>query len=93
MERVTFHTDYTYAQFVGAYKPVSDAEGKIRYNFVPGPFMRVYVNAIRNSQQMIRICNLIEQADVMHMFPSFLDKLHDFITHPPIATDIRAVLF
>lgn len=70
MERVTFHTDYTYAQFVGAYKPVSDAEGKIRYNFVPGPFMRVYVNAIRNSQQMIRSCNLIEQAEVMHMFPT-----------------------
>lgn len=70
MERVTFHTDYSYAQFVGTYKPVSDADGKIRYDFVPGPFMRVYVNAIRNSQQMIRTYRLIEQADVMHMFPT-----------------------
>ncbi len=70
MERVTFHTDYTYAQFVGTYKPVSDADGKIRYDFVPGPFMRVYVNAIKNSQQMIQTYRLIEQADVMHMFPT-----------------------
>ncbi len=70
MERVTFHTDYTYAQFAGAYKPVSDAAGKIRYDFVPGSFMRVYVNAIRNSQQMVRTYNLIEQAEVMHMFPT-----------------------
>ena len=70
MERVTFHTDYSYSQFVGAYKPVSDAAGKIRYDFVPGPFMRVYVNAIRNCQQRIRIYRLIEQAEVMHMFPT-----------------------
>lgn len=70
MERVTFHTDYSYSQFVGAYKPISDAAGKIRYDFVPGPFMRVYVNAIRNCQQRIRTYRLIEQAEVMHMFPT-----------------------
>lgn len=46
LERVTFHPDYSYAQFVGTYKPVSDSKGDIRYEFVAGPFMRVFVDAI-----------------------------------------------
>lgn len=50
-ERVTFHPDYSYSQFVGTYKPVMDTDGKsIRYDFVPGPFMRIYVEALRNAQ-------------------------------------------
>lgn len=50
LERVTFHSDYTYAQFVGTYKPVSDASGHIRYKFVPGPFMRIYVDALKSGR-------------------------------------------
>lgn len=49
MERVTFHSDYTNAQFFGTYKPVTDNTGEIRYEFVPGPFMRIYIAAIKNS--------------------------------------------
>lgn len=50
IERVIFYPDYTYAKFVGTYKPVSDINGDIRYKFVPGPFMRIYVEALRNSR-------------------------------------------
>lgn len=70
MERVTFHSDYSYSQFVGAYKPVTDAIGNIRYDFVPGPFMRVYVNAVKNIQQMARVYEAIAQANTMYMFPT-----------------------
>lgn len=50
-ERVTFHPDYSYLQFVGTYKPVMDVNGRsIRYDFVPGPFMRVYVNALKSGR-------------------------------------------
>ena len=53
-ERVTFHPDYSYSHFVGAYKPVSckDSDGKdaITYSYIPGPFMRTYVKALRNSR-------------------------------------------
>jgi hypothetical protein len=47
-ERVTFHADYSYAQFVGTYKPVTLASGDICYKFVPGPFMRILVKAYKN---------------------------------------------
>jgi len=46
-ERVTFHPEYTYSSFVGCYKPVSE-KGEIKYKYVPGPFMRVLVEALRS---------------------------------------------
>ena len=47
-ERVTFHADYSYAQFVGTYKPVTESTGDISYKFVPGPFMRILKKAYAN---------------------------------------------
>lgn len=53
-ERVTFHPSYSYANFVGTYKPVSRKDKNrdeiIVYEYVPGPFMRVLVKALENSR-------------------------------------------
>lgn len=48
-ERVTFHPNYSYSQFVGTYKPkpkkdMNDVE-YISYEFVPGPFLRTWIKA------------------------------------------------
>lgn len=51
-ERVTFYPTYSYAQFVGTYKPVMrlvNNDEKIAYEFVPGPFLRVLVKALNES--------------------------------------------
>lgn len=50
-ERVTFYENYSYAQFVGTYKPVMDGTD-IKYKFVPGPFIRVLVKALRNCMEL-----------------------------------------
>lgn len=53
-ERVTFHPNYSYAQFVGAYKPIAKEKGKtkkeefVSYEFVPGPFTRVLINSLND---------------------------------------------
>ena len=52
IERVTFHPDYSYAQFVGTYRPVSESDGQVNYKFVPGPFVRVLVNALRSARDL-----------------------------------------
>ena len=72
-ERVTFHPDYTYSQFVGTYKPVTDDDGNIMYSFVPGPFMRVFVEAIasgktQNPEPHILIVEEINRAKVAAVF-------------------------
>lgn len=41
-ERVTFHPEYSYYDFVGTYRPcMNEAGDKIIYQFEPGPFARI----------------------------------------------------
>lgn len=100
-ERVTFHPDYTYSQFVGTYKPVSDGLA-IKYEFVPGPFMRVYVEALKsarsvNPQPHILIIEEINRAKVAAVFGDIfqlLDRDDDGVSDYEIQTseDIRKYL-
>lgn len=49
-DRVTFHPDYSYANFVGTYKPIPTEDGlSITYAYVPGPFMRMLAKAYRSA--------------------------------------------
>ena len=67
-ERVTFHPDYTYANFVGTYKPVTDGKD-ITYKYVPGPFTRILVKALKNpSEPFILIIEEINRANVAAVF-------------------------
>lgn len=52
VRRVTFHPDYTYAQFVGCYKPYTDSErdNEIGYRFIAGPFLETYLDAITHPE-------------------------------------------
>lgn len=52
VERVTFHPEYTYFDFVGSYKPVMvEQEGKevIAYRFEAGPFAKILKKALAAS--------------------------------------------
>ena len=69
--RVTFHPDYTYAQFVGAYKPVPSQQtaSGITYGFVPGPFVNTLVESLENpNTPHILIIEEINRADPAAVF-------------------------
>ena len=105
-ERVTFHPDYSYANFVGTYKPVptidSDGKDAITYEYVHGPFMRIYVNALNNSRTdnvrpFLLIIEEINRANVAAVFGDIfqlLDRGDDFVSEYPIQAteDIKKYL-
>lgn len=57
MERVVFHPDYTYSDFIGQILPrvikdAGDVEGKLRYVFIPGPFTKMLKKALNDPNNM-----------------------------------------
>ena len=105
-ERVTFHPDYSYANFVGTYKPIpcKDSDGKdaITYSYVPGPFMRTYVKALQNSKTdtpkpFLLVIEEINRANVAAEFGDvfqLLDRGDDEVSEYPIqaSEDIKKYL-
>ena len=67
-ERVTFHPDYSYANFVGTYKPVPEGRD-ITYKYVPGPFMRILKKALdKPDEPFLLIIEEINRANVAAVF-------------------------
>ena len=102
---MTFHPDYSYASFVGTYKPVSckDDEGKdsISYRFVPGPFLRVLVKALKrgcsNPTPCLLLIEEINRANVAAVFGDvfqLLDRDEHGVSEYPIQTseDVKKYL-
>ena len=97
-ERVTFHPDYSYANFVGTYKPIpykdEDGRDSITYKYVPGPFMRAYVKAMMNGRKedvkpYLLIIEEINRANVAAVFGDIfqlLDRDENGVSEYPIQT-------
>ena len=81
-ERVTFHPDYTYANFVGTYKPVmvndndNEKSSDISYEYVPGPFMRLFVKAKEHTDTpYLLLIEEINRANVAAVFGDLFQLL------------------
>lgn len=52
MERLVFHPDYTYSDFVGQILPRIGDDGSVSYEFAPGPFTKLVRKAYINPDKM-----------------------------------------
>lgn len=78
-ERVTFHSNYTYSNFVGTYKPIPSIDKKgaevITYEYVPGPFMRVLAKALSSEEPFLLLVEEINRANVAAVFGEMFQLL------------------
>lgn len=107
-ERVTFHPDYVFSQFVGTYKPVpivkkdgEEVKEEISYQYVPGPFIRAYVEALKSAQTdnpkpYLLLIEEINRAKIAAVFGDIFQLLDrtDGVSEYPIRTseDLRQYL-
>lgn len=50
-ERLVFHPDYTYSDFIGQILPNVDEAGQVSYRFTPGPFTNILRDAYHHPQE------------------------------------------
>lgn len=87
-ERVTFHPDYSYANFVGTYKPVPDKK-TISYEYIPGPFMRLLVKSLKKPEEpFLLLIEEINRANAAAVFGDVFQLLdrddEDYVSKYPI---------
>lgn len=74
-ERVVFHPDYTYSDFVGQILPKS-INGNVTYDFIPGPFTKIVRDAYRNpSEKFILIIEEINRGNAPAIFGDIFQLL------------------
>lgn len=102
IERVTFYPNYSYAQFVGTYKPImkpkNDASGdeEITYAYVPGPFIRQWIKAKATGEPVLLIIEELNRANAAAVFGDMFQLLDrkNGESEYPVATseDLRKYL-
>lgn len=51
VERLVFHPDYTYSDFIGQILPAVAEDGQVSYKFTPGPFTNILREAYNNPEK------------------------------------------
>lgn len=69
VERLVFHPDYTYSDFIGQILPAVAANGQVSYKFTPGPFTNILREAYNNpTKEYILIIEEINRGNAPAIF-------------------------
>lgn len=69
VERLVFHPEYTYSDFIGQILPNVDDEGQVSYKFTPGPFTNILADAYHNpDKEYILIIEEINRGNAPAIF-------------------------
>ncbi len=69
VERLVFHPDYTYSDFIGQILPDVDDAGLVTYTFTPGPFTTILRDAYQNpTEEYILIIEEINRGNAPAIF-------------------------
>lgn len=79
-ERVTFHPNYLYGNFIGTFKPfpfkLEDGKETIMYKYIPGVLLRLLIKAIKNPvTNYLLIIEEINRANTAAVFGDFFQLL------------------
>ena len=79
IERLVFHQDYTYAEFVGQILP-DVQDGEVTYKFTPGPFTSILRDAYKNpTDEYILIIEEINRGNAPAIFGEIFQLLDRMI--------------
>ena len=74
--RTVFHNETQNSDFVGSLKPITSPEGKVTYDFVAGPFINAFVEAVKNPSKHIHlIIEEINRANAAAVFGEIFQLL------------------
>lgn len=94
MERLVFHPDYMYSDFIGQILPVV-RDDKVRYEFSPGPFTKLLKKAYENpDKNFYLIVEEINRGNAPAIFGEvfqLLDRIDDEESEYPVGTSEYAI--
>lgn len=76
IHRVTFHSSYSYGQFIGSFKPKQTIDGKVSYGYQLGTLSKVLIKALESpGENFVLIVEELNRGNANEIFGDFLQLL------------------
>lgn len=88
VERLVFHPDYTYSDFIGQILPAVDENGQVSYKFTAGPFTNILKESYKNpATEYILIIEEINRGNAPAIFGEVIQLLDRKVEYREVDDD------